>query len=92
MTKDYSVFLPPRNAGAPIQRQPTVLETLGWQPFFSQQVSADELSRTPPVRIVEIHRSALHVVGDNVDRTIVPIEGAAVGDWIMLDPQRPGGH
>lgn len=90
MTKDYSVFLPPRNVGAPIQRQPTVLETLGWHPFFSQQVSADELSRTPPVRIVEIHRNALHVVGDDVDRTIVPIEGAAVGDWIMLNPQRPG--
>tara|TARA_A100001391_G_scaffold50188_5_gene30481 strand:- start:897 stop:1988 length:1092 start_codon:yes stop_codon:yes gene_type:complete len=89
MTKDYSVFLPPKDAGTASQRQPTLLETLGWQPFFSQQVSADELSQTPPVRIVEVHRSALHVVGDNVDRTIMPIEGATVGDWIMLNPQRP---
>ncbi|WP_339692301.1 ribosome small subunit-dependent GTPase A [uncultured Parasphingorhabdus sp.] len=90
MTKDYSVFLPPKDMGTSIQRLPTALEKLGWQPFFSQQVSAAELSDTSPVRIVEVHRSALHVVGENVDQTIVPIEGAAVGDWIMLDPRRPG--
>lgn len=90
MTKDYSVFPPRKSFCGPIQRQPTPLEILGWQPFFTQQVSADELSKTSPVRIIEVHRSALHVVGDKVDRTIVPIEGAAVGDWIMLDPRRPG--
>lgn len=90
MTKDYSAFLQPRDKGTAIQRQPTTLERLGWQPFFAQQVSADELIETPPVRIIEVHRSALHVVGDTIDRTIVPIDGAAVGDWILLDPQRPG--
>ncbi|AWW74055.1 ribosome small subunit-dependent GTPase A [Erythrobacter sp. KY5] len=90
MTKDFSVFRPSKALGGRDQRQPTPLETLGWQPFFSRQVSADELSETPPVRIVEVHRGAMHVVGDGIDRAIVPIDGVAIGDWIMLNPQRPG--
>ena len=29
------------------------------------------------------------VVGDGIDRTVAPIKGTTVGDWIMLDPKRP---
>lgn len=58
---------------------------LGWQSFFAQQVSVDELSEIPPVRIVEVHRSALHVIGDEIDETIPPLPDATVGDWVLLD-------
>lgn len=89
MTKDYSVLLPPKAVGGSTRPSLLPLEKLGWQPFFSQQISATELAETPPVRVVEVHRSALHVIGDGIDRTTLPIEGVAIGDWITLNPQRP---
>ncbi|MEQ8743015.1 ribosome small subunit-dependent GTPase A [Parasphingorhabdus sp.] len=89
MTKDYSAFLSPKSAGGTNPRQLTPLQSLGWQPFFSQQACAEELADSPPVRIVEVHRGALHIVGDGIDQTITPLADATVGDWIMLDPGRP---
>lgn len=65
------------------------LQTLGWQPHFAQQISVDELTERPPVRVVEVHRNALHVVGDGIDTTIPSRPDATVGDWIALDPDRP---
>lgn len=49
----------------------------------------DELAETPPVRVVEVHRSGLHVRGDDVDTTIPPNPEATVGDWLLLDRDRP---
>lgn len=90
MTRDYSAFLPPRFDGGGSQRLPSFLETLGWQPYFAGQISIDALAKTPPVRIVAVHRSALHVVGDGVDEMMPPLPGATVGDWVLLDRERPG--
>ncbi len=67
----------------------TPIERLGWQAFFAQQASADELVQMPPVRIVEVHRNGLHVTGDGIDKTIPPLPDATVGDWILLNRQRP---
>ena len=86
MTPTYSDFFP-----LPSQHQTAAspLETLGWRPHFAQQTSVDALAETPPVRVFEVHRNALHVIGDGIDATIPPLPGATVGDWVLLDRARP---
>jgi ribosome biogenesis GTPase len=66
-----------------------MLETLGWQPFFAQQVSADELDETPPVRVMEVHRRGFHVMGENIDTLIPPGVDATIGDWLLLNFTQP---
>ncbi len=87
MTRDYSSFFTGPGAAAPRAASP--LETLGWQPFFAQQSSVDELAATPPVRVVEVHRNGLHVMGDGIDAVIPPRPDATAGDWLLLDRARP---
>ena len=89
MKRDYSRFLSPDRKGGGSRRQLSQLETLGWQPFFAQQISVDALTETPPVRIVELHRDRLHVVGDDIDQTILPLDEATVGDWLLLNGAHP---
>lgn len=89
MTRDYSKFLSPSMKGGAATRQLSPLESLGWQPYFAQQISVDELAETPPVRIVEVHRNALHVIGDGIDQAIPPQADATVGDWLLLDRNHP---
>lgn len=89
MTRDYSAFLPPKIKGGGSERILTPLQWLGWQPFFAQQISVEELSKTPPARVAELHRSTLRVIGDGIDKTIPPLQEAAVGDWILLDRDHP---
>ncbi|MCY6383621.1 ribosome small subunit-dependent GTPase A [Hoeflea prorocentri] len=62
---------------------------MGWQPFFEQQISVDELARTPPVRVVEVHRNGLHVIGEHIDKMIQPRADVTVGDWLLLDSDHP---
>ena len=69
------------------------LAELGWRPFFSEQVSADEQQGCHPVRIMAAHRGKIAVAGLGPLRLITPsIPGAdaeeyrpAVGDWLLLD-------
>lgn len=89
MTRDYSSFLPPNRRGGGSKRHLSQSEALGWQPFFAQQISVDVLLDTPPVRIVEVHRDRLHVVGDGIDQTIPPLPDATVGDWLLLNRAQP---
>lgn len=63
----------------------TALEKLGWQPFFADQVVGTELEETPPVRVVEAHRSGLRVQGDGIDELVPPKLAATVGDWVLLN-------
>lgn len=67
----------------------TPLQALGWQPFFSQQISVEDLRATPPVRVVQVHRNALHVLGDSIETTLPPRQDVTVGDWLLLDRERP---
>jgi ribosome biogenesis GTPase / thiamine phosphate phosphatase len=67
----------------------TTLEILGWQPFFAQQVSANELDETPPVRVMEVHRRGLHVLGENIDTQIPSGVDATIGDWLLLNSSEP---
>jgi ribosome biogenesis GTPase len=86
MVRDYSAFLP--GARAP-RRDPGGLDRLGWGPAFAQQIDADALTRTPPVRVVAVHRSGLQVAGDGIEAEIPPGPPATVGDWLLLDRDRP---
>lgn len=87
MTRDYSQFLPPVEA----QHSTAVarLTSLGWQPFFAQQTSIDELTSTPPARVVTVHRSGLHVLGEDMDVHLPPSVEATVGDWLLIDADHP---
>lgn len=89
MTRDYSKFLPQASRRGRPEHHATPLEHLGWQPFFAQQTGADELVQTPPVRVIEVHRNGLRIAGDGIDETIPPLTDATVGDWILLNRQRP---
>ena len=89
MKRDYSSFLPSGTGGSLPDRDASPLQALGWRPFFAQQTSVDALAETPPVRIVEVHRTALHVVGDGIDESVAPLPDATVGDWMLLDRARP---
>ncbi len=89
MTRDYSQFLKPIAKDGSTKHKLTTLETLGWQPYFAQQTSVDEMAETPPVRIIEVHRTGLHAVGDGVATMIPPGPDATVGDWLLLDRAHP---
>lgn len=89
MTRDYNKLLPPNAKNGGSERPPSPIETLGWQPFFAQQISVDELAETPPVRVVEVHRNALHIMGDDIDTTIPSRPDVAVGDWLLFDRLTP---
>jgi ribosome biogenesis GTPase len=89
MTRDYSQFLKPAAKGSGNKRKLSTLEMLGWQPYFAQQISVDEMAKTPPVRVIEVHRNGLHAVGDGVDTMIPPGPDATVGDWLLLDLTHP---
>ncbi|WP_299048825.1 ribosome small subunit-dependent GTPase A [uncultured Tateyamaria sp.] len=89
MIRDYSDFLPRRTRDAGSHAILSPLQALGWQPFFAQQISVEDLSATPPIRIVEVHRSGLHALGDGIDTTLPPRADVTVGDWLMLDPSHP---
>ncbi|TDK41133.1 ribosome small subunit-dependent GTPase A [Antarcticimicrobium luteum] len=89
MRRDYSEFLPPSPGGTSATRTFSTIDTFGWQPFFAQQISVDDLTATAPARVTEVHRNGLHVVGDGLDLTLPPNPEATVGDWMLLDPAAP---
>ncbi len=84
MTRDYSQFMP--TAQAP-QTDLSRLTALGWQAFFSQQLSIEELEQTPPVRVTQIHRNGLHVTGDTIETVLAPDADVTVGDWLLLETE-----
>ena len=53
------------------------------------QISIDALDETPPVRVTEVHRSGLRVLGDGIDMMVSPRADATVGDWLLLDRALP---
>lgn len=70
-----------------VDTKPTLsaLERLGWQPFFAQQISIDQFAQTPPVRVMEVQRSGLHIMGEDIDCHIAPNADVTVGDWMLLE-------
>ena len=89
MKREHLEFLKSsQSENASKQAKPN-LQSLGWQPFFAQQIDIEELQQTPPVRVTEVHRNGLHVVGEDVEMLIPPGPDATVGDWLLLDRQLP---
>lgn len=89
MTRDYSAFTLP-NAKAETRKPPaSALAALGWQAYFAQQTSIDEMAAHPPVRVTEVHRSGLRVLGEDIDMAVPPRADATVGDWLLLDQTLP---
>jgi ribosome biogenesis GTPase len=68
------------------------LAELGWDSFFVQQFANDNSSALIPVRIMNVQRSGLQVLGENIDARI-QLSGsdhelrATVGDWLLVDKQ-----
>ena len=66
------------------------LESLGWSPFFADQLAADE-AKFSPSRIDGVHRARLTALtqADQVDIVLPPRADTgdyAVGDWVLADP------
>ena len=70
-----------------------ILETLGWRPYFAEQMTDDEVATCLPVRVMTVHRGKISVAGAAGQQLISPyIVGAApsdahptVGDWLLID-------
>ncbi|MBO9478796.1 ribosome small subunit-dependent GTPase A [Shimia sp. R11_0] len=88
MTRDYSQFLP-TGAQTPEPAKRAMLDILGWQPFFAQQLDLETLTQTPPVRVVEVHRNGLQVRGADLEALVPPGPEATVGDWLLYDAELP---
>lgn len=71
------------------------LAELGWKPFFSKQVSAEESRRCRPVRVMAVHRGMVAIRGEGIDTSISsalpaprgPEDRPTVGDWLLIDPE-----
>lgn len=86
MARDYSKFLP--STGRTDAALPP-LTALGWSQHFAAQTSIEDMAQTPPVRVVEVHRTVLHVIGDGIDMMVPHAGDATVGDWLLLDRDDP---
>jgi ribosome biogenesis GTPase len=66
---------------------------LGWRPFFSKQVSAEEDRSCQPVRVMSVHRGMVTVAGEGFEDSISssvpaakgPEDRPTVGDWLLVD-------
>lgn len=66
----------------------SLLTSLGWQPFFQQQLSLVEWEQFAPARVVEQHKSEIEVLseaGKQILSTTPTMPPLAVGDWILLN-------
>lgn len=69
------------------------LEELGWNDFFSEQLSLEEAQHCHPVRVMAVHRGKIAVTGAGFQHSVTPyIPGAlpsddhpTVGDWLLID-------
>ena len=71
----------------------TSLASLGWQPFFQQQLLLEEWDTTFPARVVEQHKSEIKVATANETLTLALIHSMpemVVGDWILLAESAEG--
>ncbi|MGA1797273.1 ribosome small subunit-dependent GTPase A [Sphingomonas sp. 4RDLI-65] len=71
------------------------LEELGWNAYFSEQISGEEAGHVHPVRVMAVHRGKIAVSGAGAQWLVDPhIPGAqpedahpTVGDWLLIDDE-----
>jgi ribosome biogenesis GTPase len=76
-----------------MQTRDPILAQLGWKPFFSEQLSAEEGGESQPVRVMSVHRGMVTVLGEGIDGSISsslaapkgPEDRPTVGDWLLID-------
>lgn len=64
------------------------LASLGWQPFFQQQLSLQEWDVAQPARITEQHKSEIELATETGTHTLAitySMPPLTVGDWVLLD-------
>lgn len=66
-----------------------MLDQLGWNRHFAEQIDPAALQETPPVRVTEVHRGGLRVVGEEINELIPLRADATVGDWLLFDMASP---
>jgi len=84
-----------KSARLSTEREPSLLEKLGWKSFFLQQLSFEELEQTVPLRVMAVHRSRLELAGEQGAVSLPLTANVAsnmptVGDWLLL--QRDTDH
>ncbi|OAN17767.1 GTPase RsgA [Photobacterium jeanii] len=64
------------------------LPTLGWKPFFQQQLSLEEWESSIPARVIAQHRNQLVMQSEHGDFSL-PVTSSmpiiTVGDWLLVD-------
>lgn len=67
------------------------LSSLGWRPFFQQQLDLSEWENCQAARVVEQHKSELQIATDTELLTLPVLPNmptATVGDWMLLDSEK----
>ncbi len=73
-----------------MNEQTLTLADLGWSAFYQSQLSIEDLETCDPMRVTEVHRNSVEVIGVDgptrlpMNRLMVE-HGMAVGDWILKD-------
>lgn len=68
----------------------STMNTLGWKPFFQQQIQSDEIDAVVPARVSAVHKGSVclfHEHGDvEIQREFLrKLPEVTVGDWVLLD-------
>lgn len=67
---------------------PVTLTGLGWQPFFQQQLTLDEIGVVTPLRVVEQYRNEVELAGEFGKQQLALLSSMpqmVVGDWVLLN-------
>ena len=67
---------------------PVTLTGLGWQPFFHQQLTLDEIGVLTPLRVVEQYRNEVELAGEFGKQQLALLSSMpqmVVGDWVLLN-------
>ncbi len=69
------------------------LAQLGWRPFYSQQLTLDDLYESFPARVAAVHRSLLTVLAESGEHPVTlpqrlrpdgTTPSITVGDWVLV--------
>ncbi len=74
-----------------IMFNPLFLNTLGWKPFFQQQLSLEEYENNTIARVVAVHRDHIECLTESGTQRFSILASTptlATGDWITIDEKQ----